>query len=154
MTLCANSNRLLVWKRAPLLPAGGGGGEENLTVGEDEEDSRLTLEEHSVSSGGHVTKLLEFHWAFVLTRDRTQVYVCSEEGDVLRLGRRGENGTMTREHRIPNAGDRIYSLVLSHDESYLVGVFAPGYKTWDLRTDELKVMDLPIGARNIPKYVG
>lgn len=159
MALNSADDRFLFWKKGRPLGKDGQGERENGRKQEEEEqdvededdESTMTMEMHC-SSGAAVQPLV-FRMAFALSKDRGTIFVCadSKDGDVQRLRRHDERWTL--HHRLENSGDKIYSLVLSFDETYIVGVVAPGFKTWDLKIDELKVMELPTGVRNIPKWV-
>src|SRR6218665_386233 len=161
MALNSDEDRFLFWKRERPLRKDGQGkqgveyelrrDEEDQEEENEDDDPTMTMEVHC-SSGAAVQPLV-FRKAFALSKDRGTIFVCadSNDADVQRLRRHGERWTL--HHRLENSGDKIYSLVLSFDETYIVGVVAPGFKTWDLKIDELKVMELPTGVRNIPKWV-
>ena len=92
----------------------------------------------------------DFHSAIVFSKDKSTVYACIAISDDAVTCYKREGNAWKYERTLGDNYDKVFSLVLSPDEHYLVGTVALGYKLWDLRTDRYLDLKLPDGARNVP----
>lgn len=85
---------------------------------------------------------------------RQLVYSCDENNDVIcYAGSDDVRSDWTRRHgwTLKNQSDELYALVLSGDETLLIGQIMNGFKRWHLSTKRLVTLRLPSGVRNFPR---
>ena len=91
-----------------------------------------------------------FHSAIALSKDKQYMYTClTLPSYVVECYVR--DGTKWKlHHTMAENTDKLFSLMLSKDECFLVGAFKEGYKLWLLTQNKLLLLSLPEGIRNIP----
>jgi WD40 repeat protein len=104
---------------------------------------------------------IEVHSCLVLTKDKRKLFACTEIGDNIvecyrkKLERSKENGNEVKKNvwsyhgSLDDNVDKIYSLLLSEDESYMLAVVVWGFKVFYLLTGQSKPLKLPAGVKNI-----
>ncbi|CAF3329325.1 unnamed protein product [Rotaria socialis] len=97
------------------------------------------------------------HSALVLTRDKRRMYTCCEINDFnieVYLNKPHPLHPTTQriwafDHQLFENKDRIFSLILSEDENYLMAVVFKGFKIFSFRSYLWKTCSLPGSVRNI-----
>lgn len=112
---------------------------------ETEADSQMALEAHDQS-----VKVFEFHSAIAINKSRTVLYACIEISDNAVVSYKRHGRLWKYDKTISENSDNIFSLFLSDDQSYLIGLASQSYKLYDLQTDSMRELQLPHGTRNIP----
>lgn len=93
-----------------------------------------------------------FHSAIALSKNKRTLYACTMVGNnAISRFRRLE--TKWIYDRTLENKDAIYSLLISPDDRHVVATVIFGYKRWEVATNSLVLMRLPVGVRNIPRFV-
>ena len=108
-------------------------------------DTEMTLEVHDKS-----IKAFEFHSCIAINKSKTILYTCIEISDNAVVIYKREGNAWKYDKTLGENADAIFALVLSKDESYVLGTVALGYKLWNIKTGAMKELKLPHGVRNIP----
>jgi hypothetical protein len=129
--------------------------DELFIVTSSDDDKRMTLD--FVSPHPERAKRLQLRQAAAISRDKRTVFthapdtadgqdvVCYSTADV----------TICKWSRVVKAtlanSDELYSLVLSADERFIVGMAQTAFKRWHIATKRLVWLRLPAGVRNFPR---
>lgn len=107
----------------------------------------MTLQVHCVEPK---MEDFDFHSAIALTKNKKILYTClALPSYAVECYQR--DGTKWKLNKsLSHNEEKLFSLMLSKDELFLVGAWKEGYKLWDLRCDKLMHLNLPEGVRNIP----
>jgi hypothetical protein len=101
---------------------------------------------------------LEVHTCLVMTRDKRKLYTCTEISDntVECYRRKSERVSKTRYRNawkyhisLQDNYDKLFALVLSDDETYMLGVVTNGFKAFCFKTGYMKPLNFPKGVKNI-----
>lgn len=98
------------------------------------------------------TERFRFHSVIALSKNRKTLYACTMvRSKTISRFRRLETKWVC-DRTLENK-DVIYSLIISPDDRYVVATVIFGYKRWEVPTNYLVLMRLPVGVRNIPRFV-
>lgn len=106
---------------------------------------------------------IEIHSALVLNKTKTKLYTCIEiaENFIECFRNKPEKSSLSHDQdkekqriwkyncTLDENRDKIYSLVLSDNEAYMLAVVVWGFKVFYLRTGQSKPLKLPINIKNI-----
>ena len=101
---------------------------------------------------------IEIHSCMILTRDKKKLYACTEIGDNVvecyrrkseRIGKNKYRNAWKYHASLDDNMEKISALVLSEDETYMLGVVISGFKVFYLLTGLCKPLKFPAGVKNI-----
>jgi len=86
-----------------------------------------------------------------VSSQRQRAYSCDDNNDVICYDS-STSGWTRRDHwTLNNRPDQLYSLLLSPDDTLLIGQVMSGFKRWHLTTKRLVKLQLPSDVRNFPR---
>ena len=91
----------------------------------------------------------DFHSAIAISKDQSYIYTCIAISDDA-IAKYTRDGVKWQYNRTLENSEKMFSLILSPDENYLVGTVSFGFRVWNLKNDRKVQLHLPDGARNVP----